>query len=91
MSAYIGYFTNIENFLNEKFKKSLKEQLPNLLNLHGLISDKDGQVGIIMLELGHIETYITRKMSNLTSKYHRLESFIFLKIEMAKVTVHGVL
>lgn len=31
---------------------------------HGLISDKDGEIAKCMLELGHIETYLSRIASN---------------------------
>jgi hypothetical protein len=41
--------------------------LPDLLDTHGLITEKDGQIGCIMLELGHIETYLTRKAMNMSN------------------------
>ena len=31
---------------------------------HGLINDKDGELAKVMFELGHIETYLTRKAVN---------------------------
>ena len=34
--------------------------------MHGLITDADGELGSIMLELGHLETYLTRKLHNKT-------------------------
>ena len=45
----------------------LKTELPSLLMTHGLITEKDGEIGCIMLELGHIETYLTRRMLNMLS------------------------
>jgi hypothetical protein len=42
----------------------LKKNIPDILITHGLISDRDGQLGIVMLELGHMETYLTRKAVN---------------------------
>lgn len=31
---------------------------------HGLINDKDGEIANCMLELGHVETFLTRKSVN---------------------------
>lgn len=31
---------------------------------HGLINDKDGEIANCMLELGHIETYLSRIATN---------------------------
>jgi hypothetical protein len=42
----------------------LKKNLPDILITHGLISDRDGHIGIVMLELGNMETYLTRKAVN---------------------------
>lgn len=38
--------------------------MPDIIKMHGLIKDKDGEIGAVMLELGHLETYLTRKMVN---------------------------
>ena len=49
-------------------KDELKKSLPDILITHGLISDRDGHLGIVMLELGHLETYLTRKAINSNGK-----------------------
>ncbi|CAF0708130.1 unnamed protein product [Brachionus calyciflorus] len=41
-----------------------KASLPLVMVNHGLISDKDGEIAKCMLELGHVETYLTRIASN---------------------------
>jgi hypothetical protein len=41
-----------------------KKLLPSILLTHGLINDKDGELGLVMLELGHLETFLTRKAKN---------------------------
>lgn len=38
--------------------------MPEILSTHGLINDRDGELGVCMLELGHMETYLTRKSIN---------------------------
>ena len=38
--------------------------MPDILITHGLINDKDGEIANCMLELGHLETYLTRKSVN---------------------------
>lgn len=42
----------------------MKRNLPDIMITHGLISDRDGHLGIVMLELGNMETYLTRKAVN---------------------------
>jgi hypothetical protein len=48
----------------KKTQEEVKEVLGNVVVSHGLINDKDGEVAKIMFELGHIETYLTRKAVN---------------------------
>jgi hypothetical protein len=45
-------------------KDEVKDVLGDVVLSHGLINDKDGEVAKIMFELGHIETYLTRKAVN---------------------------
>ena len=39
--------------------------MPKVLLTHGLISQSDGEIGVVMLELGQLETFLTRKVLNL--------------------------
>ena len=41
--------------------------MPKVLAHHGLISQTDGEIGVLMLELGQLETFLTCKATNLTS------------------------
>ncbi len=51
-------------FLLFGLKEKVKKILPDVIKTHGLIKDKDGEIGAIMLELGNLETYLTRKSVN---------------------------
>ena len=42
----------------------MKKVLGDVMVSHGLINDKDGELAKVMFELGHIETYLTRKAVN---------------------------
>jgi hypothetical protein len=44
--------------------QKVKQVFPNILKQHGLINNRDGELGNVMLELGHLETYLTRKIMN---------------------------
>ena len=54
----------------------MKKSLPDVIKTHGLIKDKDGEIGAVMLELGNLETYLTRKATNSmgTFNYYILNS-----------------
>ncbi len=39
----------------------MKRDIPHVLHSHGLINDKDGEWANVMFELGHLETFLTRK------------------------------
>lgn len=41
-----------------------EQMLPKVLLNHGLISQSDGEIGVLMLELGKLETFLTRKSIN---------------------------
>lgn len=45
-------------------KVEVKYALPKVLLTHGLISQSDGEIGVVMLELGQLETFLTRKVLN---------------------------
>ena len=47
------------------FKDEVKYSLPKVILTHGLISQSDGEIGVVMLELGKLETFLTRKVLNL--------------------------
>ncbi len=52
--------------LNELYlKEDVKQSLPRALLDHGLISQTDGEIGVLMLELGKLETFLTCKANNL--------------------------
>lgn len=59
------------NFLS--IQSQVKLSLPLVMVNHGLINDKDGEIAKCMLELGHIETYLSRISSN-SSDYSDLPS-----------------
>lgn len=44
--------------------EEVKDVIGDVVAHHGLINDKDGELAKIMFELGHIETYLTRKVVN---------------------------
>ena len=44
--------------------ETVKADFPKAVRMHGLLHDKDGEIGVVMLELGASETYLTRKLVN---------------------------
>jgi len=48
-----------------RYKEDVKRSLPKALIDHGLISQSDGEIGVLMLELGKLETFLTCKATDL--------------------------
>lgn len=40
------------------------DKFPHILRTHGILSENDGSLALITLELGYLETYLTRKANN---------------------------
>jgi hypothetical protein len=56
---FSGPSWNNEISLNEFMNK-----FPQILSNHGILSENDGLLALITLELGYLETYVTKKATN---------------------------